>query len=156
MLSIILFLYSLFLIAPNHTYVLPDYKETRLYVIENSEFSEEFLKEYVGLIEVNHKNIVIAKSMLETGNYTSKIFKENNNLFGMKRPLIRPNLVTGSRRGHATYNHWTDSVKDYVLWYEYFTQFNPDYTNYLQFLILNNYAEDPAYIRKLNYIIANL
>ena len=38
---------------------------------------------------------ITAQAAHETGNFTSKIFKENNNLFGMKKPAVRKTYAIG-------------------------------------------------------------
>ncbi len=60
--------------------------------------------------------IIIAQAMHESANFTSKIFVENNNCFGMKEAKVRPNLCTGTNRGHATYNTVEDGIIDYYLY----------------------------------------
>jgi hypothetical protein len=60
-----------------------------------------------------------AVSKHETGNFTSPIFRENKNLFGMKLPRVRPTKATGENRGHATFNSLQDSVADQILFLNY-------------------------------------
>ena len=62
----------------------------------------------------------LAQSAFETGNWTSKIFIENHNLFGMKFPKIRETTAIGEKYGHAVYNSVQDSVRDYILYLKYF------------------------------------
>lgn len=61
--------------------------------------------------------ILIAQSAFETGNFTSKIFIENNNLFGMRLPRVRETTATGEKHGHATYSSLEDSIKDMRLYF---------------------------------------
>lgn len=128
-----------------------DMIEKRMGYIESQEFDYDLFVEYLGYLGVRNINVVKSQALLETGFFTSSIFFENNNLFGMKRPYIRKTLVTGVNRGHATYNHWTESVKDYKLWYDFMTR-NGGYNNYYDFLYAIGYAEDGEYIQKLKYI----
>ena len=72
---------------------------------------------------VKFPDIALAQSMLETGNFTSDIFKANNNLFGMKHPSVRPTVSKGPNRGHANYKNWQDSVKDYKLWQDFYREY---------------------------------
>lgn len=58
---------------------------------------------------------ITSQAAFETGGFTSTIFKENNNLFGMKS--AGQSLVVGENRGHAVYNSIEDSIKDYAKWY---------------------------------------
>ncbi len=69
---------------------------------------------------IANPEVVFAQAKLETGNFTSNIYIENNNLFGMKVPTIRPHdLVIGKNRGHSQYKTWQDSVADYKVWQNY-------------------------------------
>jgi len=60
--------------------------------------------------------MIVAQAGFETGNFTSAIFLENKNLFGMKLPKIRKTTAIGEARGHAVYKSWEDSIKDYWLY----------------------------------------
>jgi uncharacterized FlgJ-related protein len=60
---------------------------------------------------------VVAQAAHETANFTSKIFLENNNLFGMKLALVRKTTATGQKNGHATYTNLRDCVKDFTIYY---------------------------------------
>lgn len=64
--------------------------------------------------------LIAAQAALETGNFTSAIYVENNNLFGLKRPTQRPTTAVGSNRGHAVFLDRRDSVEDYFLRQSYF------------------------------------
>lgn len=125
------------------------------YQLRHMPFSEELLKsclEYEGII---YRDVVLLQSKLETGNYTSDIFRNGNNLFGMRYPVQRPTVATGVYKEHAQYAHWSDSVIDYALWQKYYLsrgyrlgrEIDSDF--YLLFLNCIPYAEDPRYISKL-------
>jgi len=60
--------------------------------------------------------ILTYQSAHETGYWKSPVFKENKNLFGMRRSKVRKNLQNGERNGHATYLSYVDSIKDMGLW----------------------------------------
>lgn len=62
--------------------------------------------------------IIFAQAAHETGNFTSTIFKENNNLFGMKLPRIRPTTAIGENKGHAVYRNTLDSIKDFAIYFK--------------------------------------
>lgn len=153
---IILFLMLSFtyLNAPENSYFKVGFETYFDYYIErreelrNSTFNFYEFQEYLILRNVPNREIVAAQAILETGVFTSLVFYENNNLFGMKQPRVRRTTATGSNRGHATYDSWVDSVDDYILWYNYVTR-NRVYTDYLDFLAYIGYAEDPYYLRKL-------
>lgn len=54
----------------------------------------------------------------ETGEFSSNVFKNNNNLFGMRHPSQRQTLSLGDKNGYAYYSSLEDSVKDFMLWIE--------------------------------------
>jgi uncharacterized FlgJ-related protein len=126
--------------------------ENRMSIIEASdEFSFDLFMEYMRLAAVPNRMVATSQSLLETMFFRSDIFNENNNLFGMKEPRVRMTTAVGTNRGHAIYEHWTCSVRDYKYWYEYMTR-NRSYENYYHFLSSIGYAEDPQYIFKLKII----
>jgi uncharacterized FlgJ-related protein len=85
--------------------------------IENElNFTPEKFGKMVRSVGIIYPDIAIAQSLLETGHFKSKIFNDNNNLFGMKNPSKRNTLSKGTKNGHAYYDTWQDSVKDYKLW----------------------------------------
>jgi len=123
--------------------------------VRNQSFSEDLLKKCLEYEGVMYQEIVILQSRLETGYYTSDIFLNANNLFGMRYPGRRPTVATGIYKEHAQYAHWSDSVIDYALWQKYYLsrgyrledEIDSDF--YLVFLNSIPYAEDPRYISKL-------
>lgn len=93
--------------------------------------------------------VIVAQARLETGNFTSAIFRENRNAFGLKLPKVRPTLATGEARGHATFASVDDSVRDYMLRQRAFNIPNTsDAAQYISATVRSGYAEDPAYARK--------
>ena len=118
---------------------------------DRQEFSELSLIEYLVELKVPHPHIVLAQAKLETGNFTSTIFKENNNLFGMKRAYRRPSTAIATHRNHAKYHHWKDSVLDFALYKAYVAQ-NRDEEQYMK-LLASSYAEDPNYTKKVRRIV---
>jgi flagellum-specific peptidoglycan hydrolase FlgJ len=111
-------------------------------------FSETNLVNKMKEINLKFPHIVLAQSQLETGNYKSKIFKHNNNLFGMKEARSRVKVSAGTKNGHAHYSTWIESLYDYAFMQcRYLGKIDneTDYYNYLG----KTYAEDPDYISKL-------
>jgi uncharacterized FlgJ-related protein len=54
----------------------------------------------------------------ETGGGTSRLFLENNNLFGMKHPIVRTTTSIGADvYNYAVYNTVDDAVVDLRLWF---------------------------------------
>lgn len=73
---------------------------------------------------VNLYPLILAQSKLETANFTSNVYRNNNNLFGMNVPTKRPFLGergSPSPEGgiYAKYKNDLTSVRDYVEWLRY-------------------------------------
>lgn len=85
-------------------------------------------------IDVRRAHWIAAKSAHETGRWTSAIFRENHNLFGMKEPSIRQNLVTGTSRGHATFNTNHDSMVDYIYYLRHFRNNPNEHTSLMHWI----------------------
>ena len=126
--------------------------EIQIVLSKHNEFSQTKLIERIKELNFKFPYIVLAQSKLETGNYTSKMFNENNNLFGMKQATIRLNMAGGTQHGHAYYDSWTESLYDYALYsatYLHKIKTEREYFDYLsQF-----YAEDTLYVKRLQQII---
>lgn len=94
--------------------------------------------------------IIVAQSMHETGKFTSSLFKNYNNAFGMKQPHVRPTTsLKSSPTGFATYASVESSVDDLLKWIEY-NKVNPkentqqlaDVRSYTAWLKEKGYYED--------------
>lgn len=109
-------------------------------------FSKENMMRLIYDLNIAHPDIVIAQAIIESGNFKSNIFKENNNLFGMKMPKYRKTTAIGINRGHAVYKNWRESVIDYALWQGE----RAKYSTANQYLRrLKSYATDANYISKI-------
>lgn len=136
----------------NETSFLEHEKIVMLMEKEKDEFSEEKLLEYLEQINVKFSDIVFAQAVLESGNFKSKIFLTNNNLFGMKLAAKRPTLAKGVEFDHAFYDSWRDCVLDYAFYQARYLsniKTREDYFRYLE----ANYAEDPQYLHKVQKLI---
>ena len=69
-------------------------------------------------LPTQHINEIFKHAQRESGNFKSKIFRDQNNAFGMRLAKRRKTLANDRRRGYAVYGEWYDSVYDYWLWYE--------------------------------------
>lgn len=89
--------------------------------------------------EIQHPNIVYAQSLLESGHFTSKLYKTKNNHLG---------LYNSSKHTYYSFEHWTDCLRFYKLYIQ------NRYTDgcYYQFLKELPYATDTSYIQKLKKI----
>lgn len=105
-------------------------------------------------IDMQHPHIVLAQMKLESGNYQSKLAKENNNYFGMRHPAQRLTVSVKSKNGYAHYRNWCYSVLDYALWQRRYA-YNLSEDDYLTKLS-NVYAEDEKYIDKVSKIAKNI
>jgi uncharacterized FlgJ-related protein len=119
------------------------------------EISKIALWETINSMDIYHPEIVFAQAILETGTFTSSIFKRNNNLFGMKMPSKRPTVAKKPKKkgGYAIYNDWQQSVEDYKLYQSYLFRKEKfgktKYFNYLDKI----YCQNQGYSNKLKKII---
>ena len=90
--------------------------ENVLLVECENEFSEEKLIDKLKELNFRFPWIVLAQARRETGHYTSRIFRESNNCFGMKEAKSRINLAQGTQYNHAYYRDWVESVYDYAFY----------------------------------------
>jgi flagellum-specific peptidoglycan hydrolase FlgJ len=105
-------------------------------------------------LDVKFPDIVLAQTILESGNFSSKVAKQNNNLFGMRMPKVRQTTAIGQRYGYARYYNWKDSVKDYKLWQEALLKKYPNMTRGQYKSYINRvYSTGKNYISKINLII---
>lgn len=84
---------------------------------------------------------VLAQARLETGWYTSKNARVNNNLFG---------LYDSKNRRYFKFDCWQDSIKAYA---ELVQNRRRDNESYPQFLSRIRYARHPKYVSALKKII---
>jgi uncharacterized FlgJ-related protein len=106
----------------------------------------EELKRAINDYNISYANVVFNQAVLETGNFTSNIFLENNNMFGMTQPGVRKTTSLGEKNGFANYSNWLESLKDY----KYYQEMILSNDNvYLTILKHQNYAEDNDYINKI-------
>ena len=83
---------------------------------EKNKFTEEKLIDLLKELNVKFPYIVLAQAKLETGNFKSNVFKQNNNLFGMKEARVRVKTAKGTNLNHAYYDNWQESVYDYAFY----------------------------------------
>jgi flagellum-specific peptidoglycan hydrolase FlgJ len=93
-------------------------------------------------------SVIYVQAYHETGNFKSKIFKENSNLFGMRKPSKRKTFATGSQNGHAVFkSHW-DSIRDYFERQKNFRINSVGDEEYMISTVASGYAEDKNYLSK--------
>ena len=130
--------------------------EERMVVINenNTEFSSDTLIHMLKQLNVKFPHIVLAQSIVETGHWTSKIFLENHNLFGMKEAYVRVHTARGTQYGHAYYEDWEESVYDYAFYQCRYLGAIRTEDEYFKNLS-NSYAEAPNYIKILKQVIVD-
>lgn len=121
--------------------------------IEVINFKDSVLN-FIYDMRLEHPYIVYAQCIVETGNFTSTIMKENNNLFGMKLPERRATLALGVKRGHAYYRTWKESIIDYSLYQMAYMRglSEEEYFEKLK----QSYASDTYYINKIRQLKQSL
>lgn len=111
--------------------------------------------------------VVYSQAIHETSNFSSKIFQDNHNCFGMK--LSGRGWALEENRGHASYKTIEESVRDYAA-YQRMILFMAKQQGYIinsdeQYLwLLDNlpfgkgsrYAEDPDYTKSLRFHMKKL
>lgn len=123
-------------------------------VIHGEPFTEEALIRLLKDCNMKYPYIVLAQAKLESGDFKSKVFKQNNNMFGMRKARQRITAAQSEKNTYAYYRDWIDCVYDYGMYQssvmcnvanedEYFTKLGA------------RYAEDPGYIEKLKIVIKN-
>jgi uncharacterized FlgJ-related protein len=135
------------------------YASDSLYIERDEEvdtlFSKENLIKKIKSLDIKYPHIVYAQAYIESGNFKSKLFKTNNNLFGMKEAKARINLAMGSKRGYAYYKSWEDSVLDYAFYMAYKSKYLTSEDSYYS-MLSKSYAENPNYVSVLkNFITKN-
>lgn len=113
---------------------------------------------------IQYPEVVLAQAIHETGRFSSKIYKENHNMFGMK--ASRRSYDCGNHLGHAMYSHkphtgdcnyecYISSMLDYRDWQRANIPLDKITTNWEYLNALQNlsngcsYAEDREYIPKV-------
>lgn len=119
---------------------------------DRNSFSREKLVEELKRLNVKYPHIVLAQAIVESGNFKSRIFKENNNLFGMKEAAVRINTASGTQHGHAYYNNWLESIYDYAFYQSRYLGTIKSEQQYFSYLS-NSYAEADHYVNTLKTVI---
>ena len=114
---------------------------------------------------IRFAEVVVAQIVHETGWFTSVVYKENNNLFGMKENGLKWNgkkICAGTKNGHAYYKSRLESIRNYRFYQSRMLslareQGRTPHTNEEYMALLEDlphlrgkrYAEDLKYIEKL-------
>ena len=123
-------------------------------VIYSKTFSEKALIELLQKCNTKYPYIVLAQAKIESGNFTSELFRKNHNMFGMKQPKRRVNSSDGEQNGYAYYRDWVDCVYDYNM-YQLVVMCEISTEEQYLHKLSARYAEDTSYVIKLKNIINN-
>lgn len=145
-LSVLIVVFGIGVVVGKSIYDKPVETITKEQIIQEISF-EDSVYNYILELNIQHPEVVLRQARIESGNFKSRVFLENNNMFGMKIPNKRPNMVSGSNRGYAVYNTWQESVIDYAL-YQVYSGKNLSKEDYIN-MLNNNYAKDTEYLNKL-------
>ena len=99
--------------------------------------------------------IPLAQAVLESANFTSNVFKTNNNCMGMGIPSVREFLGTNKgQKGFAKYDSAADGVADYVLFLDQLGLHTDE--KLTAYIAAGKYGADKQYLAKVQKGIAAL
>lgn len=115
-------------------------------------FTEDALIDLLEDCNMKYPHIVLAQAKLESSNFKSKVFKQNNNMFGMRKARQRITSAMGEKNTYAYYRDWMDCVYDYAM---YQSSVMCKVSNESEYFVRlgERYAEDSLYVDKLKRII---
>ena len=123
-------------------------------IFADNDFSKEKFVDLLYEMNIKYPHIVMAQAIIESGNFSSAVFRRNNNMFGMRQARTRTTTSSGDIGGYASYRNWRDCVYDYAL-YQYSAMSTCDneaeYFDRLQ----SRYAQDTSYVSALKATIKN-
>ena len=105
---------------------------------------EEGIDEALIYYDIKYPDIVKAQALLETGNYTSNLCVNHNNLFG---------LYDNKNKRYYSYKHWYESIEDYKRLIQSKYDNNKYYYEFLEDI---KYASDKKYVSKLKEIVKEM
>lgn len=121
-------------------------------VVHGEKFTEKKLVELLKDCNFKYPYIILAQAKLESGNFTSSLFRSNNNMFGMKKPRKRSTTSMYEKNGYAYYRDWIDCVYDYGFYSCCnLSEVNNEEEYYK--ILSERYAEDTSYVEKLKGLI---
>lgn len=126
-----------------------------LFLSPNSDDTINHIGLYNEILEqgIEFPDIVFAQAILESSHFKSKIFKENNNIFGMKIAKKRQTSSVGSKNGFSVYISWRDSIIDYYYYQEMILSKRRMTRDQYFYHLEKNYAGSDGYSKKLKTII---
>lgn len=98
--------------------------------------------------------IPMAQSALEAGStWNSNLAKTANNLFGMKKPVVRKTTAIGqTASGFAVFTSQYSSINDFILFLDQLGLYTDE--KLMDYIVAKKYTPDAGYVAKLNRIMA--
>lgn len=121
-------------------------------VVHGEPFAEESLIRLLKDCNAKYPYIILAQAKIESGGFKSKIFKQNNNMFGMRKARQRITTAQSEKSTYAYYRDWIDCVYDYLMYQSSVMCTATNEDEYFAKLGAR-YAEDPGYVEKLKQVI---
>jgi hypothetical protein len=84
---------------PREDFLKLQERRKRIYELRKSELTFENFNEYLDLLEINHKDIIVRKAIIESGWFKSSLTTKYNNIFGMCTPKSRKTTALGTAFG---------------------------------------------------------
>jgi len=121
-------------------------------VVHDEPFTEEALIETIKNCNLHYPYIVLAQAKLESDHFRSAIFRQNHNMFGMRKAHQRITAAEREKNTYAYYRDWKDGLYDYAM---YQATVLCDINSESQYFakLGERYAEDTSYVSKLKAII---
>jgi uncharacterized FlgJ-related protein len=142
----LLFIVALLSFMENPKVIYVPQKE-KVYMVEYRDKPDKFTKEkliqYLKDLNIKYPEVVYAQAVMESGNFKSKMFKDNNNLFGMRKAKSRCTVALEGGT-YAKFKTWRESVIDYALYQSTFAKKIGSRSEYIDHLA-KNYATGNAY-----------
>jgi uncharacterized FlgJ-related protein len=133
-----------FMESPKVVYVP---QKEKVYIVEYRDKPDKFTKEkliqYLKDLNIKYPEVVYAQAVMESGNFTSKKFRDDNNLFGMRKAKSRCTVALEGGT-YAKFKTWRESVIDYALYQTTFVKKIKSQSEYINHLA-ENYATGKAY-----------
>jgi hypothetical protein len=116
--------------------------------------TDSIVYDYMLKLNIEHPKVVLAQAKIESASYTSNVYNNTCNLFGMGLARSRASLAIGSYKGYSVFESWELCVVDYALFQSRFLHglSEEEYLNKLQ----KTYAENPNYRKTLVKKISEL
>lgn len=124
------------MIEPDPIEIVPDTNS-----FTNLELNKANFYFVCGYLGIEHPDIVYAQAQLESGQFTSSVFREKNNFLG---------LYNSKEETYYSFKHWSDCLQGYKDYVQVKWDGNVDYYS---FLLSLPYATDPNYLSKIKSIV---